>query len=79
MNGRPFAADIAARLARPVRVTNDANCLALSEAIDGAAAGQGEFARSYYDAALQIDPADAGAKAAVAALGNAKATAANSP
>ena len=42
MNGRPFAADIAARLARPVRVTNDANCLALSEAIDGAAAGQGE-------------------------------------
>ena len=42
MNGRPFAADIAARLARPVRVTNDANCLALSEAIDGAAAGQGD-------------------------------------
>ena len=42
MNGRPFAADIAARLACPVRVTNDANCLALSEAIDGAAAGQGD-------------------------------------
>ena len=42
MNGRPFAADVAARLARPVRVTNDANCLALSEAIDGAAAGQGD-------------------------------------
>ncbi|MFM8642502.1 MAG: ROK family protein [Phycisphaerales bacterium] len=42
MNGRPFAADLAARLARPVRVTNDANCLALSEAIDGAAAGQGD-------------------------------------
>ena len=42
MNGRPFAADMASRLARPVRVTNDANCLALSEAIDGAAAGQGE-------------------------------------
>ena len=41
MNGKPFAADIATRLARPVRVTNDANCLALSEAIDGAAAGQG--------------------------------------
>ena len=41
MNGKPFAADISARLARPVRVTNDANCLALSEAIDGAAAGQG--------------------------------------
>ena len=42
MNGRPFAADLAARLGRPVRVTNDANCLALSEAIDGAAAGQGD-------------------------------------
>jgi fructokinase len=42
MNGRPFAADLAARLARPVRVTNDANCLALSEAIDGAATGQGD-------------------------------------
>ena len=42
MNGRPFAADIAVHLARPVRVTNDANCLALSEAIDGAAAGQGD-------------------------------------
>lgn len=42
MNGRPFADDLAARLARPVRVTNDANCLALSEAIDGAAAGQGD-------------------------------------
>jgi fructokinase len=41
MNGKPFAADIATRLSRPVRVTNDANCLALSEAIDGAAAGQG--------------------------------------
>jgi fructokinase len=42
MNGRPFAADLSARLGRPVRVTNDANCLALSEAIDGAAAGQGD-------------------------------------
>ena len=41
MNGKPFAADVSTRLARPVRVTNDANCLALSEAIDGAAAGQG--------------------------------------
>ena len=42
MNGRPFAADLSARLSRTVRVTNDANCLALSEAIDGAAAGQGD-------------------------------------
>ena len=37
--GRPLAEDLAARLDRPVRITNDANCLALSEAADGAAAG----------------------------------------
>ena len=34
--GRPLQADLEARLARPVRVANDANCFALSEAIDGA-------------------------------------------
>jgi fructokinase len=39
LNGRPLLADLEARLARPVRVANDANCFALSEAIDGA--GQG--------------------------------------
>ena len=39
LNGRPFAADLEARLARPVRIANDANCFALSEATDGAAAG----------------------------------------
>ena len=38
LNGRPLAADLAARLGRPVRLANDANCLALSEATDGAAA-----------------------------------------
>ena len=37
--GRPFDADLAAALARPVRVANDANCFAVSEAIDGAARG----------------------------------------
>ncbi len=37
--GRPFAEDLAARLDRPVRLANDANCFVLSEAIDGAAAG----------------------------------------
>ncbi len=37
--GRPFDADLAAALGRPVRVANDANCFAVSEAIDGAAAG----------------------------------------
>jgi fructokinase len=39
--GRPFDADLAAALGRPVRLENDANCLALSEASDGAGAGQG--------------------------------------
>jgi fructokinase len=37
--GRPLLADLEARLCRPVRVANDANCFTLSEAIDGA--GQG--------------------------------------
>jgi fructokinase len=38
LNGKPLARDIAQRLARDVRVANDANCLALSEATDGAGA-----------------------------------------
>jgi fructokinase len=39
LNGRPFAADLTQRLGRPVRIENDANCLAVSEAVDGAGAG----------------------------------------
>jgi len=39
LNGRPLDRDIEAHLRRPVRMENDANCLALSEAVDGAAAG----------------------------------------
>ncbi len=39
LNGQPFAEDLQRLLARPVRFANDANCLALSEATDGAAAG----------------------------------------
>lgn len=39
LNGRRFSHDLAAALHRPVRLANDANCLALSEAADGAAAG----------------------------------------
>ncbi len=39
LNGRPFDRDLAARLDRQVRMENDANCFALSEAHDGAAAG----------------------------------------
>ena len=41
LNGRPFPADLARALGRPVRYANDANCLALSEATDGAARGAG--------------------------------------
>ena len=37
--GHAFDRDLAAALGRPVRVANDANCFALSEAADGAAAG----------------------------------------
>lgn len=37
--GKPFDQDLKAALKRPVRVQNDANCLAVSEATDGAAAG----------------------------------------
>lgn len=40
LTGKPFAEDLAARLGRPVRVENDANCLAVSEAVDGAGAGE---------------------------------------
>jgi fructokinase len=39
LNGRSFREDLAGALGRPVRVANDANCLALSEAVDGAVAG----------------------------------------
>lgn len=39
LNGRPFHIDLRAALGRDVRFANDANCLALSEAVDGAAAG----------------------------------------
>ena len=39
LNGRDFAADLERALGRPVRLANDANCMALSEAVDGAGAG----------------------------------------
>ena len=39
LNGRPLQQDLERALGRPVRLANDANCFALSEAIDGAAAG----------------------------------------
>jgi fructokinase len=40
LNGHPFDRDISALLEREVRVENDANCFALSEAADGAGTGQ---------------------------------------
>lgn len=39
LNGRPLDRDLGQALGRPVRVANDANCFALSEASDGAGAG----------------------------------------
>lgn len=39
LNGQPFDRDLQLALKRDVRLANDANCLAVSEAIDGAAAG----------------------------------------
>ena len=39
LNGRPLDRDLSVALQRPVRCANDANCLAVSEATDGAAAG----------------------------------------
>jgi fructokinase len=38
LNGKPLDRDLEARLGRPIRIENDANCFALSEAVDGAAA-----------------------------------------
>jgi fructokinase len=39
LNGRALDRDLGARLGREVRIQNDANCFALSEAVDGAASG----------------------------------------
>jgi fructokinase len=41
LNGQTLHADLEAVLHRPIRLANDANCFALSEAVDGAAAGAG--------------------------------------
>ena len=38
LNGRPLRHDLEALIGRPVRIANDANCLAVSEAVDGAGA-----------------------------------------
>lgn len=41
VNGKPLNADLAKALGRSVRIANDADCFALSEAIDGAGRGAG--------------------------------------
>jgi fructokinase len=41
LEGRPLQRDLQAAVRCPVRIANDANCFALSEAVDGAAAGAG--------------------------------------
>lgn len=41
LNGHPFDKDLAAALGREIRIANDADCFALSEAVDGAAANAG--------------------------------------
>ncbi len=41
LNGRPGHRDLERRLGRAVRLANDANCFALSEAVDGAGRGYG--------------------------------------
>ncbi len=41
LNGRPLEHDLSVAMQRPVRIANDADCLALSEATDGAASGAG--------------------------------------
>ena len=40
LTGQPFDADMAELLRRPVRVANDANCFAISEATDGSGSGE---------------------------------------
>lgn len=70
--------DLALRLAQSAIVQDPArpgSYVALGDVY--AAMGQAEFARSYYDAALAIEPTDVDAKKAVAALENHTATTAN--
>ena len=54
LNGRPLAADLCAALGRRVTLANDADCLALSEAHDGAAAAYRSRSSSWHCAAGQL-------------------------
>ncbi|MEY0433652.1 fructokinase [Providencia huaxiensis] len=40
LNGKPFDVDLSHLLNRKIKMANDANCLAVSEAVDGAGAGE---------------------------------------
>jgi fructokinase len=41
LNGQPLQQDLTVALGRPLRIANDANCFALSEAVDGAGKNHG--------------------------------------
>ena len=41
MNGKPLLEDLQRSMQREVRMANDANCMTLSEAVDGAGREQG--------------------------------------
>jgi fructokinase len=59
LNGRPLGRDLEAALGRPVRIANDGNCLAVSEAVDGAGAGahvvQGMILGTGFGSGIAID------------------------
>ncbi len=55
INGKPLDVDLAQALGRPVRVANDANCFALSEAIDGAGVVFGVILGSGVGGGIVID------------------------
>ncbi len=51
MNGKPFDRDLATALGREVRCANDANCLAVSEATDGASGENISSSRWFWEPA----------------------------
>jgi tetratricopeptide (TPR) repeat protein len=72
--------ELALRMAQAAIVADPASTSAYVALGDlYARAGQSEYARSYYDAALQIDPQDAAALRAIAALATPAQAASNTP
>jgi len=73
-------AELALRMAQSAIVADPASTIAYIALGDiYARAGQKDYARSYYDAALQIDPQDAAALRAIAALSTPAQAASNTP